>query len=133
MLKQTKVLNKEPLNFESRCLNEQKLKDINNNLMITDWIGVLTGMTSDEKFNQFHWKLTEVMDEIAPIKRVRISAKRRFVEPWMTRGLDIASQHKLKLYKKSLMPTSTEEDLDKYRKYRNIYNTLRSRTRKSYY
>ena len=51
----------------------------------------------------------------------------------MTRGLDIASQQKLKLYKKSLMPTSTEKDLNKYRKYRNIYNTLKSRTRKNYY
>ena len=76
MLKQTRLLNKEPLKFESRCLNEDKLKIVNTRLMEMDWIGVLIGMTSDEKFNQFNAKLEEVLNEIAPIKTVQILAKR---------------------------------------------------------
>ena len=53
MLKQTRLLNTEPLEFNSRCLNERKLKHINSTLMNVDWIGLLTGTTSNQKFNQF--------------------------------------------------------------------------------
>ena len=53
MLKQTKLLSKEPLCFNSRCLNEQKLKEVNHRLMRKDWIGLLTGTACDDKFNQF--------------------------------------------------------------------------------
>ena len=76
MLKQTRLMNSEPITFNSRCLNENKLKQVNQKLMRVDWIGVLNGTMSDEKFNQFSDQIEQVLDEIAPIKSVRISAKR---------------------------------------------------------
>ena len=91
MLKQTKLLNKDPLTFESRCLNDSKLKAVNNKLMQTDWIGVLTGTIGDEKFDQFSATVEHILDEMAPIKTVKVAAKRCFEEPWMTRGLEVAS------------------------------------------
>ena len=95
--------------------------------METDWIGVLIGTMSDEKFNQFNFKLEEVLNEIAPIKTVWISAKRCFVEPWMTRGIDQASRTKMKLYRRTLLSTSTPEGVKKYKDYRNTFNTIQSR------
>ena len=56
MLKQTRLLNSEPLEFNSRCLNDKKLKHVNNILMNVDWIRLLTGTTSNQKFNQFSEK-----------------------------------------------------------------------------
>ena len=103
MLKQTRLMNPELITFNSRCLNENKLKQVNQKLMRVDWIGVLNGTMSDEKFNQFSDQIEQVLDEIAPIKSVRISAKRRFVKPWMTRGLEVALHKKLKLDKKTLV------------------------------
>ena len=103
MLKQMRLMNKEPIEFKSRCLNEIKLRQVNHELMRVDWIGVLTGMTSDEKFNQFSNRIEHVLDEITPVKHVRISAKRKFVEPWMTRGLEVASRKKLNLYQKNFI------------------------------
>ena len=100
LLKQTRLMNKEPIEFKSRCLSETKLKQVNHKLMRVDWIGVLTGTTSNEKFNQFSDQIEHFLDEITPVKHVRISAKRRFVKPWMTRGLKVASCKKLNLYKK---------------------------------
>ena len=85
MLKQTRLLNTSPIMFESRCLNDNKLKTVNNRLLHIDWIGELTGTTSDEKFNQFSAIVERILDSVAPLKTVRISAKRQFVEPWMTR------------------------------------------------
>ena len=100
MLKQTKLCDSEPITFNSRCLDEKKLKQVNADLMKVDWIGILNGTTCDEKFNQFSEKLDQILDKIAPVKEVRISAKRRFIEPWMTRGLEQSSRKKNETIKK---------------------------------
>ena len=100
MLKQTRLMNQELIEFKSRCLSEIKLKQVNHKLIRVDWKGVLTGTMNNEKFNQFSDWIEQALDEITPIKHVRISAKRWFVEPSMIRGLEVASQKKLKLYKK---------------------------------
>ena len=76
LLKQTKLIKQEPLIYKSRCLNDAKLKVVNHQLMRKDWIGLLTGSTCDEKFDQLSNILNEVLDEVAPIKKVRISSKR---------------------------------------------------------
>ena len=76
MLKQTRLLNTELLEFNSRCLNDRKLKHVNSTLMNVDWIGLLTGTTSNQKFNQFSDKVESVLDEVAPVKKVKISAKK---------------------------------------------------------
>ena len=133
MLKQTRLMNKELIEFKSRCLNETKLKQVNHKLMRVDWIGVLTCTMSDEKFNQFSNWIEQVLDKITPIKHVRISAKRRFVKPWMTRGLEVASHKKLNLYKKTLSNNCTEADQARYKEHRNLYNSLKSQLKRNYY
>ena len=129
MLKQTRLLNTSPITFESRCLCDNKLKTVNNKLVQIDWIGELTGTTCDEKFNQFSAIVERTPDSVAPIKTVRISAKRQFVEPWMTRGLEIASRNKMRLYKNTLAADCTTEDLALYRQHRNTYNSLKNSLR----
>ena len=94
MLKQTKLLNKDPLSFKSRCLNKTKLKVVNRHLVEKDWIGLLNGPTSSMKFDQFNNMVNAVLDNIAPEKVVKISAKHCYVEPWMTKGLEEASKTK---------------------------------------
>ena len=101
--------------------------------MNVDWIGLLTGTTSNQKFNQFSDKVEDVLDEVAPVKKVKISAKKRFVEPWMTRSLALASEKKLKLYKKTLSATCTEDDITIYKSYRNTYNALKRKLKNDYY
>ena len=133
LLKQTRLMNKELIEFRSRCLNETKLKQVNHELMRVDWIGVLTGTMSNEKFNQFSDWIKHVLDEITPVKHVRISAKRRFVKPWMTRGLEVASRKKLKLYKKTLLNNCMEADQARYKEHRNLYNSLKSQLKRNYY
>ena len=133
MLKQMKLLSKEPLTFISRCLNEQKLKEVNHRLMRKDWIGLLTGTTCDDKFNQFSSIVNTTLDEIEPPRTIKISAKRRYIEPWMTRRLEEASRTKLKLYKKYLQKNSSDDDQLKYKKYRNTYNKLKHKLKVDYY
>ena len=62
------------------------------------------------------------MDEISPVKKVTISAKQRFVEPWMTRGLEKSSKRKYDLYKVSITLNATNTDRERYIIYHNNFN-----------
>ena len=73
------------------------------------------------------------MDEISPIERIWISGKRRYIEPWMSRGLEISSRNKERLYKKTLMRDSTEVDGINYKNYRNLYNKTKRNMKVPYY
>ena len=75
LLKQTKVLHKEPLQFTSRSLNERKLKEVNQHLMRTDWVGILDSGTCNEKFDKFCSTVKLALDNVAPVKTIRISPK----------------------------------------------------------
>ena len=76
----------------------------------------------DEKFNQFSEK---ILDKTALVKEVRISAKRRFIEPWMTHGLEQSSHKKMRLYKKTLTTDCIPADQTRYKEYRSVYNKLK--------
>ena len=92
LLKQTKILNKTPLIFESRALNEEKMWEIKNNLAAVDCFGLLNKDNCNENFNIFSDMVNEVMDITALIKMIRISAKQKYVEPWMSKGIGNSSR-----------------------------------------
>ena len=73
------------------------------------------------------------MDEISPIKKVTILAKRRFVEPWMTRGLEKSSKRKHDLYKASITHNATDIDRERYITYRNNFNKTKRAVYIHYY
>ena len=117
-----KLLDKKLLEFESCNLSQAKIKTIKTKLLQVDWTNVLNSTSSNENFDKFLLKVNNKMDEIIPIKMIRISAKRRYIEPWMTRGLEISSRKKQKLYGAYLMANSTPEDRERYLNYHNTYN-----------
>ena len=73
------------------------------------------------------------MDKISPVKKIKISAKHRFVEPWMTRGLEISSRKKRDLYKATLKNGAMQETTLKYIEYWNKFNTTKQSMQKLYY
>ena len=101
--------------------------------MEKDWINILYGSTCERKFNQFSDTLNTVLDGIAPKKMIKISSKHRYIEPWITKGLEKASREKLKLYQKSIQASSTIDDRKEYSTYCNIYNNLKWTLKTQYY
>ena len=124
MLRQMRLLNKTPLTFESRCLTEEKLAKVREYLYNKDWVGLLNGTTT-ENFDILSQIANEELDNVSPKRTITISAKRRFTEQWMTKGLEKVSTIKMKLYKATLKPNHTEDDIEKYTKHRNLYNSLK--------
>ena len=125
LLKQTKIIDKNPLIYESRSLTTDKLNTIKNKLYSVDWHGLLNKNDVDENFNLLNDKISDTMDEVAPVRTIRISAQRRYIEPWMSKGLESSSRKKAQLYKATLKTSATDSDRQKYRDYRNTYNRLK--------
>ena len=70
LLRQTKVSDKQPLEFESHVLNKTKLKQINRKLRNTDYNGLLNSDDVNQNFDRFTTEIALIMDTEAPIKTV---------------------------------------------------------------
>ena len=73
------------------------------------------------------------MDTVTPVKEIRISSKWKYVEPWMTKGLESLLEKKLKLYKQMLTLGSMDLDKEKYIRYQNVYNQLKRKLIMDFY
>ena len=133
LLKQSKFTDKTKLEFKSRSLNDRKVSEIKAKLFKIDWIGVLNAKTCNENFNIFCNKVSRVMDSVSPEKTVIISHKQKFVEPWMSRGIEVVSRKKFEIYKRTIQKNPTAETLQKYKEYRNHYNRLKRTAQTNYY
>ena len=73
------------------------------------------------------------MDEVSPICKVKISAKCRYIELWITRGLEKSSRKKQELHKATLKANSTASDRVKYVTYHNNFNKIKRAMHTNYY
>ena len=112
LLKQTKIIDKNPLIFDSRSLTTDKLNIVKNKLYSVNWYGLLNRDDVDDNFNLLNDKISETMDEVAPVRTIRISTHRRYIEPWMS--LENSSRRKAQLYKATLKTCATDADRQKY-------------------
>ena len=133
LMKQTKMRNKDPLCFKSRSLTDTKIGLIKDELKMKDWNGILRSDNVNTNFENFCNELETTVEKYAPVREVRISWKRKYIEPWMNKLVERASEKCKSLYKKSISNGATDEDIDHYKKYRNTYNKLKRTVRIEYY
>ena len=70
MLKQTKLYDKRPLAFESRNLNEVKIRHIKHLLFQINWMGELNSGDCNADFNKFCKVVSDTMVKVAPHKQI---------------------------------------------------------------
>ena len=133
LMKQTHLTDKSPIEFDSRNLTEDKISRIKSELMRVDWNGILNNDDCSINFENFCTTLNMIMDDIAPIKHIQISGKRRFVEPWMSTSLETASRNNKKLYLETLRKDCPISTVEKYKTSRNLLNRLKRSAMKQYY
>ena len=100
--------------------------------MQVDWTITLQGKDSNKNFNIFSRTVNKIMDNVSPLKVIRISSRHGFVEPWVTRGLEISSRKKKDLYKATLKNGAVQNARQKYTEYQNNYIKIKSTMRKTY-
>ena len=99
----------------------------------TDWNCTLNSDDVNVNTDRLIDEIKRTMDSVAPVETIRVSGKQRFVEPWLTKGLEVATRKNRKLYKKTLHRDHLEEDVIEYKKHRNLLNRLRRTARQQYY
>ena len=125
LLKHSKLCDKTAIELQSRDLSDTKLTQIREKLNQQDWNGVLNSEDCNQNFNTFCHIVETKLNEIAPLKMMRISGKWCFQEPWLPTELETASRTCRKLYQNTPMKNCTEETLSNYKNYRNQYNRLK--------
>ena len=133
LLKQTKLLDKKLLEFKSHNLSREKVNKIKNMLYQIDWTRHLSANDCSRNFNKFLTKVNDIMDTVSPLKTIRIFAKRKYVEPWMTQGLEVSGCTKLCLYKEILKRQPSDIAITNYKNYQNQCNKAKRALKISYY
>ena len=78
LLKQTKIKNKEPIEFKSRKLTEANFAIIRHSLNQVDWNGTLNSNDCNENFNIFSEILEAKIEETAPLRTIKSLEKDAF-------------------------------------------------------
>ena len=113
--------------MKSHLLKDDRFKKIKQKLLQVDWSSTLCESNSNRTFDKFLLCVNNIMDEVSPLQKIKISAKWRYVEPWMTRSLKKSSRKKHELYK------ATTFDWEKYITYGNNFDKIKIAIHTSYY
>ena len=84
-------------------------------------------------FNRLSDEIEDVMNSEVPTQTIHILGKWRYVEPWLTKGIESAARKCRKLYKKTLDSSCNKEDISTYKQHWNLLNHLYRTTKKDYY
>ena len=126
MHKQLKCV-REGKTITSRPLTDKNIEKINTDLSAIDWDQELNSQSIEDDFNKFHNIVCETINTHAPVKTKKISAKKAYQDPWITKGITTSLSKQRKMYTKML---ETKKDSDKI-KYTTYRNKLKSIIRKS--
>ena len=126
MHKQLKCV-RESKTVTTRPLTDNNLMKINTDLSAIDWDQELSSITIEENFNKFHNIVCETINTYAPEQTKKVSAKKAYQDPWITKGITTSLSKQRKMYIKML---KTKKDSDKI-KYITYRNKLKSIIRKS--
>ena len=88
-----------PAEFKTCTLNENRKKQLVAELEKKNWPDRLqfnVPESASDKYNKFNAIIENSIDTVAPEHTVCISAKNRYVQPWVTQGLIKTSKEKFK-------------------------------------
>ena len=115
-----------------RNLSPKNTSNMNEKLAEINWEGILQNKTTEESFNCFHSKLTQILDEVSPEMHKIINTKRIPIDPWMTKGILNSLARQKALYLEQLN-SSTELKVLKYKSYRNQLKKIIRKSKQTYY
>ena len=124
---------KQPKRITTRALNASKISEINKKILEIDWTTKLDNQNVDIQYQKFSQILTDIMDNVSPYHTIKIPYNKVVRDPWLTKGLIQCYKKQKILYKKSLTKNSTDQDVLKYRNYRNKLKEITRRSKEHYF
>ena len=117
----------------TRKLDTEKMNQINERMKVENWEELLQNKDTNESFTIFHNTLQKQINDITPIKTIKIPPKRILRDEWMTPGLFKCTQKQKKLYKIALVKQNNETAQTTYRTYRNSLTKILRKAKETYY
>ena len=131
-LDNVKIL-KKPILIEKRKLTEDVILKIQQKLLFEDWNHLDDpSLLVNECYEYLLTRITKALDEVAPLKVIKINSDNKFREAWLTVSIKHCNQkcHKLCSSAKAL---SLEAGHIKYQTYRNVLNKIKQHEKRSHY
>ena len=100
--------------------------------MNEDWEGMLNEKNTNESFTIFHNTIQKHINDIAPLKTIKIPSKRIIRDDWMTPGLLKCTQKQRKLYKATLT-NKLQTTQNTHKSYRNNLARILRKAKETYY
>lgn len=123
---------KTPIKVKTRKMNDDKLQQINNSFLQTNW-DILDNDDMELAFQSFTNKLNEIINMHAPEKLVTIRFKDIIRNPWVTTGLLKSSKTLDKLFKNQKNKPDGHPTRLKYAKYKSQYTRIKRNSKMKYY
>jgi hypothetical protein len=106
-----------------RIYSKKNLDKLRLNLSECDWEEVISSNDVNTAYNSFLGKLSESMESCIPMVKQKLNRNIHKVNQFMTKGLIKSRSVKLQLQKISIN-SPTLENVEKYKRYRNLFNKL---------
>jgi len=117
---------------ESRDFSEANVTSFKNALNNLSWESTLESTDTQTAYNHFSDELFTLYDLYFPLRIRKFNRNHNAIEKWMSRGLLISRNTKIKLGKiAAKMPSAA--NVEKFKKYRNLYNTTLRAGKKLYF
>ena len=133
--------------IESRDLRPKNITALRNSIKNVNWDTLISSVIPhndvgenviphnvlvNESFDRFHGKILKLMDNYVPICTRTVREKKYRREPWLTNGISMCISKSKKLYKKSIVNDASEQDVIRYKNYRNCLNRLKRKLKTDY-
>ena len=126
------IRKKQNLTNMKRRITKENIYKLKEKLETTDWEDLGQNEDPNKSYDRFYSKFFAMYDECIPKEKISNKQSKMQKKPWLTKGLIKSLKIKNKLYKKSIK-TSTVDNTQEYKKYRNKLNHLIQITKKRYY
>ena len=117
--------------IKHRKLDSLTFDKINQDISGANWPELLSALDANDRFNLFHEKLVNSIDNDAPEKILKIGRKALIRDPWITSGILRSLKWQKQLYKEMLL-SKTDVSTFRYRSYHNCLQKIIRKNRQYY-
>ena len=121
-----------PCFVESRVFSGANIGRFRECLGKLSWRNVLNTRNVDDSYNLFWTDFKLLYDQNFPVKKTKFNKNLHKICNYMTQGILVARLSKIKLHKISIQSPSTM-NIERYKKFRNIYNSVMRASKKLYF
>jgi hypothetical protein len=118
--------------FQSRNYSESSILKFKEALNRITWNALYQEADAQRAYSMFHEDFCSLFNLYFPLTMSKFNCNIHKKEKWMTKGLLVSRMQKIKLCKQSVKVPS-EVNIEKFKKFRNLYNIILRKSKKLYY